>query len=109
MEEKKREKRGFVFMELDKEVQFVKGVGPNRAMLLRRLQIGTLEDLITYYPREYEDRGKVMPIAGLQDGQDALIEVIAVSDLKESRVRKNMCIYKLAVRDLTRGLYDYVV
>jgi len=88
-------------MELKKEVQYVKGVGPNRAMVLHRLQIETLEDLITYYPREYEDRGKVTPIAGLQEGQDALIEAIAISDLKEARIRKNMCIYTLVVRDLT--------
>ena len=88
-------------MDLNKEIQYIKGVGPNRAMLLHRLQIETLQDLITYYPRDYEDRGKVTPIAALQDGQEACIEAIAISDLKESRIRKNMCIYKLAVRDLT--------
>ena len=43
-------------MELSKDVQFIKGVGPNRAKLLRKLNINTLEDLITYYPREYQDR-----------------------------------------------------
>ena len=45
-------------LELDKEVQYVKGVGPARAILLQKLNIYTLEDLITYYPRTYEDRGK---------------------------------------------------
>ena len=45
-------------MHLEDEVKFVKGVGPNRAELLNKLEIRTLEDLITYYPREYEDRKK---------------------------------------------------
>lgn len=44
--------------DLKKDVKYVKGVGPNRAKLLNRLNIYTLEDLITYFPREHEDRSK---------------------------------------------------
>ena len=39
-----------------KDVKYVKGVGPNRVQLLNKLGIFTLEDLITYYPRTYEDK-----------------------------------------------------
>ena len=46
-------------MDLNKEVQFIKGVGPNRVKLLNRIGIYTLNDLITYFPRDYEDRGKI--------------------------------------------------
>ena len=42
--------------DLLKEVKYVKGVGPNRVSLLNRLNIYTLKDLITYYPRTHEDR-----------------------------------------------------
>ena len=45
-------------IDLKKDVKYVKGVGPNRVQLLNKLGIFTLEDLITYYPREYEDRSK---------------------------------------------------
>ena len=31
----------------EKEIQYIKGVGPNRAMLLNKLGINTLKDLIT--------------------------------------------------------------
>lgn len=86
---------------LEKEVQFVKGVGPNRAMLLNKLGIVTLEDLITYYPRDYEDRSKVRKIASLIHGEEAMIEAIVVSRMSEQRIRKNMTIYKLIVRDET--------
>lgn len=86
---------------LEKEVQYIKGVGPNRAALLQKLGINTLEDLITYYPREYEDRSKPKMIATLSDGEETLIEAMVVSRMSEQKVRKNMTIYKLIVRDET--------
>ena len=86
---------------LEKEIQYVKGVVPNRAELLKKLGINTLEDLITYYPREYEDRSKPKTIASLVDGEETLIEALVVSKMSEQRIRKNMTIYKLIVRDET--------
>lgn len=86
---------------LQKEVQYIKGVGPNRAELLNKLGIHTLEDLITYYPRDYEDRGKPKKIAEVYNGEECLIEGIVVSRMSEQKIRKNMTIYKLIVRDDT--------
>jgi ATP-dependent DNA helicase RecG len=45
-------------VDLNKDVKYIKGVGPNRVKLLNKLGIYTLNDLITYYPRNYEDRNK---------------------------------------------------
>ena len=42
-------------MDLNEDVKYIKGVGPNRVKLLNKIGIFTLKDLITYYPREYED------------------------------------------------------
>lgn len=88
-------------LDLEKEVQYIKGVGPTRAVLLNKLGINTLEDLITYYPRDYEDRGKPKYIASLVDGEEALIDAIVVSRMSEKRIRKNMSIQNLIVRDET--------
>lgn len=89
-------------MNLSKDVKFVKGVGPNRVKLLNKLNIFTVEDLITYYPRNYEDRSKAKKIADTVDGEEVLIEAIVTSKMKEIRTyRKNMTIYKLIVRDET--------
>ena len=89
-------------MELTDDVKFVKGVGPNRVKLLNKLNIYNLEDLITYYPREYEDRSKPKKIANTENGEECLIEGIVTSHIKEIRThRKNMIIYKLIVRDDT--------
>ena len=87
-------------VDLNLDVKYVKGVGPNRVVLLNRLGIYTLKDLITYYPREHEDRSKPVNIVDLEDGEEALIEGVCASRVNEIRTRKrNMTIYKLVVRD----------
>ncbi len=88
-------------LDLNKDVKFIKGVGPARAKLLNTLGIFNLGDLITYFPRDYEDRGKPKNIAEVEDGEEVLIEAICVSKMMEKRIRKNMVIYKLSVRDET--------
>ena len=41
---------------LQTDVQMIKGVGPQRAELLAKRGIRTLEDLLAYLPFRYEDR-----------------------------------------------------
>ena len=86
-------------VDLKQSVQFIKGVGPSRVKLLNYLGIYTLEDLITYYPRKYEDRRNVKNIVDLQDGEEALIEAVAVNNVSTVRLRRNMTLSKVAVRD----------
>lgn len=86
-------------VDLKQSVQFIKGVGPSRVKLLNYLGIYTLEDLITYYPRKYEDRRNVKNIVDLQDGEEALIEAVTVNNVSTVRLRRNMTLSKVAVRD----------
>ena len=88
-------------MDLKKQVQFIKGVGPTRVKLLNKLGIDTLEDLITYYPREYEDRSKPKTIDQVQDGEEVLISAYPVGRMSEVRIRGNLTLCKLMVRDET--------
>ena len=60
-------------LDLNKDVKFIKGVGPARAELLNSIGIFNLKDLITYFPRNYEDRGKPRNIAEVEDGEEVLI------------------------------------
>ena len=85
-------------IDLKKDVKYVKGVGPNRVQLLNKLGIFTLEDLITYYPRTYEDRSKPKSLLECVDGEEALIEVIAISKMIESKFSKKT-MQRLMVRD----------
>ncbi len=86
-------------IDLKQNVQYVKGVGPNKAKLLHNIGVNTLEDLITYFPRTHEDRSKPKEIASLVDGEEALIEVMATSNMSEIRIGKSRTILKLIVRD----------
>lgn len=92
-------------IDFEKDVKYIKGVGPNRVNLLNKLGIFTLKDLITYYPREYEDRSKPKTISEIADNEEVLIKAIAVSKVMEIRIRKNMCMYKLTVNDGTANCY----
>lgn len=88
-------------LNLNKEIQYIKGVGPSRAKSLNKLGVQSFEDLITYFPRAYEDRSKPKKIAYLKNGEDALIEAICVSKMSEIKIKRNMTLYKLIVRDDT--------
>ena len=88
-------------VDLNKEIKYIKGVGPNRAVLLNKLGIFNLKDLITYFPREHEDRGKPKKIAELIDGEEALICAFPVARMNEVKIRKNLTLCKLIVRDET--------
>ena len=88
-------------MDLNEDVKYVKGVGPNRVQLLNKIGIFTLKDLITYYPREYEDRSKIKNICECQNGENAVIEAVAISKLANTRIGKGKTIQKLQVRDET--------
>lgn len=88
-------------IDIKQSVQYIKGVGPSRAKLLNLLGIFTIEDLINYYPRTYEDRTKVTKIAELEEGQYALIEGVAVSGASTFRMKRNMTVTKLIVEDDT--------
>ena len=88
-------------IDLQKDVKYIKGVGPKKVLLLNKLGIFTLKDLITYYPRTYEDRSIPKKIEELVDGEEALIEVMPVTRVSEVRIRRNMTILKMNARDDT--------
>lgn len=88
-------------MDLNKEVQYIKGVGPNRVVLLNKLGIFTLKDLITYYPRTYEDRSIAKPLCECTQGEEATVEGVACSRITETRLSGNRTRQKLLIRDET--------
>lgn len=87
--------------DLNKDIQYVKGVGPTRAKILQKIGINTLGDAIYYFPRGHEDRGKIKNISELVDGEEALISAFAVSKISEYRANPRLTICKLMVRDET--------
>ncbi len=54
----------------EKPVQYLKGVGPARAEVLKKLGILTVGDLLFHFPRAHDDRTEKVPIAKAQPGTD---------------------------------------
>lgn len=87
-------------IDLNKDVQFVKGIGPRKAQKLNKLGIFTLKDLIYYFPRQFEDRNNLKKIFELQNEDKATIKVV-IAGISTSSPRKGMNITKVDVRDET--------
>jgi ATP-dependent DNA helicase RecG len=54
---------------LQQPVQFLRGVGPKRAILLKKLQLHSVHDLLWCLPLRYEDRRHLTPLGLLQPGR----------------------------------------
>ena len=50
-------------------LQYLKGVGPERAKLLARKQLTTVEDALFFLPIRHEDRTRLTPLRSIQVGQ----------------------------------------
>ncbi len=48
-------------------VQFLKGVGPDRAKLMERLGLRTAADVLFNFPRDYQDLSDLRPIEQLEE------------------------------------------
>lgn len=58
---------------LDKPVQYLRGVGPQRARLLAQLGIATVGDLVSHYPFRYEEQGRPQTIDTLRLNEPATV------------------------------------
>ena len=65
--------------DLTTDVRYVKGIGEQRAKSLQKLQIYTLKDLISYFPRAYDDRRTYKKIRDLEEGETACVEAMVAS------------------------------
>lgn len=89
---------------LEKEVQYIKGVGPKRAEVLKKLGITNLKEIIEYYPRGYEDRTEVKKISELYDDSYSLVYGILISNVTSVKARR-LTIQKARIQDET-GIAD---
>ncbi|MGC8930746.1 MAG: ATP-dependent DNA helicase RecG [Dictyoglomus sp.] len=89
----------------EKSVQFAKGVGPHRAKLLNRLEIHTIYDLITYYPRDYDDRSKLKKISEIKPGERVTIKVKIIDYEETKTLYKKIPIIKAKISDNTGWAY----
>jgi len=82
-------------------IQYLKGIGEKRAKLFNKVGIYYVNDLLEYYPRQYEDRTKIKKINMLLDEEQCGFVGTVVSKVSESRIRRGLTIYKVLVNDST--------
>ena len=85
--------------ELTDNVMYVKGVGPRRAAALEKLNIITKYDLLTHYPRTYENHSSLTKIADIIEGETVLV-VGKVYNIT-SREARNLKIINAILEDET--------
>ena len=90
--------------ELNTDVRYIKGIGEQRAKALGKLGIRTLQDLVSYFPRRYEDRTQTKSIAELEPGETAGVAAMVAAAPTVSRVRQGLDLVKLRAVDETGAL-----
>ena len=86
---------------INEDIQYLKGVGPNRALKLQKLDIFTVGDLLNYFPVKYEDRRVVKNINEIFEQGKYLLKLSIFEKPKHSRIKKNMTIIKAICKDDT--------
>ena len=91
-------------MDLRESVTSLKGVGPKKAEALKKLGISTMEDLVFFLPRSYEDRRNRVDISDAAEDQNSVVtgEVKLVVNDRYRGGRKQML--RLFVEDGTGSM-----
>jgi ATP-dependent DNA helicase RecG len=86
-------------MMLTDEITTLKGIGPKKAEIFHNSGIYTLEDLINWFPRRYEDRRSETPIGELKAGRDYLVSGKVISRRYKGNPYKKNSPLSLLVED----------
>ena len=80
-------------------IQYIKGVGEKRARLFNKLGIYSVRDLITFYPRKYQDWSKNVSVLDAPEGEVVAVKATMITPVKEALIRKGMTLYKCNFSD----------
>ena len=99
---------------LDESVLQLPGVGEKRAEALAQLGVACVRDLLFHFPRAYEDRRKITPIADVVEG-GAVTILAEVVKARALRLRRRLSLADVTLKDATGTLravwfgQDYLV
>ena len=86
-------------VDINTDVRYIKGIGEKKAQLLNKLGVFSLYDLISFFPRRYEDRTRLCPIAMAIDGETTCILATVADTPRLVRVRRGMELVKFRAVD----------
>jgi len=85
---------------LDTPIQYIKGVGPKLAMLFAKLGVRTVENLIYFLPRDYEDLTRIKTISQLVPSPLETIKA-KIDNVSVSNARMRNAVLKVRLIDQT--------
>lgn len=84
----------------------LKNIGPKREGLYLKLGIRTVEQLLAFYPRSYQDFTSPKTVDECVGGENVVIAGKILRKFPPAPIRKGMVLYKLQATD---GLHNFVV
>jgi len=86
-------------LRLDTSVQYLKGVGPKLGELFSRKGLKTVQDLLDFYPRAYEDQRQARNIASIRPGETVRLKasVVKVASIPIGKSKRR--IYDITLKD----------
>lgn len=90
--------------EFGTELRYVKGVGEARARAFGRLGVHDLAGLVSFFPRAYEDRTRLVRIAELADGDLVCVEAVVGTEPQLSRIRHGLDLLRFRAVDETGAM-----
>ena len=81
------------------DIQFLKGVGEKRAVVLKSKGIDTIGALLRFYPRKYLDWTDIKPISEASFFENVCIKARIITPIETIEKRKGMTIFKFMVED----------
>ncbi|MBQ7668053.1 MAG: ATP-dependent DNA helicase RecG [Clostridia bacterium] len=88
-------------MKLKDSIRYIKGVGPAKEELFNKVEIKTVEDLINYFPRDYEDRTIIKKLFEVVDGEKVSFEAEIQGSVSTFVTRNKLRIIKANAFDDT--------
>lgn len=81
----------------------IQGIGPSRAEAFYHAGVASIDDLLNYFPRDYEDQRNLLPISQITLGEDVMIKARVLSSPQNFRKgRYTVC--KARIADETGAL-----
>ena len=92
-------------MDMERPIQMLPGIGPARAARLQKLGLETADDLLRWFPRQYEDRRTVYPVEGAPVGEKCCVAAVVVEAPRTTRITKGREVTRLRAADDSGMLY----
>ena len=81
------------------DIRFLKGIGDKRAESFRRLGIHTVGDLLSFYPRGYEDWKSITPITEAREDETAAVKAVMIARPMPIKTRSGKLMYRSSATD----------